>query len=146
MKAALKVGLLKTIFIVAYLLVVLIAVNAWATEGNRHDPGCGASPFTAHIISFEKMETCGDVAIEISGGENVRYELSPASIDFGCGTISDGWNSQGSRSKVRSCALNLFYCSKNPDGIPDKPGITFIAQAFGQISTDKCHGVQGKRI
>lgn len=95
MNATVKVTLLKTVFILFYFLFVLTAINAWATGKKRNNKGCGDSPFKTEIVSFDKDESCYEVEMEISYSDNVRYELSHANIDFGCGTISNEWNSMG---------------------------------------------------
>lgn len=93
MKTALKVDTIKFTFIISYLLIVLSAINAWA--GGTDKKGCGESPFETNIIKFERNQSCFDVVLEVSFRDMAEFELSHASIDFGCGTVSNVWNSEG---------------------------------------------------
>lgn len=93
MKAALKVDILKSVFLISYFLLVLTAINAWATGSKKK--GCGDSPFETNILKFEKNQTCYDVILEVSLNNRATFELSHVNIDFGCGTISNEWNSEG---------------------------------------------------
>ena len=104
MKTALKVDILKTVFILAYFLIVLTAINAWANGKKKTRNNCGVSPFKAELTSFDFIESaqCYDVEFKITFGNDVVYELSHANIDFGCGSITEVWNSQGWKMEANS--------------------------------------------
>ena len=93
MKAAIKVDTIKCVFIISYLLIVLSAVNAWATGSKKK--GCGESPFETNLVKFEKVEKCYEVLLEVSAKEKATFDLSHVNFDFGCGIISNEWNSEG---------------------------------------------------
>ena len=95
MKTALKVDLLKTAFVLLYFLVVLSAINAWATGGKHNKKGCGDTPFKTDILKFEKSDACYLVELEVSFEQQVTFELSHVNFDFGCGVITNEWNSEG---------------------------------------------------
>jgi hypothetical protein len=95
MKTVLKFDLLIAIFLLMNLFIILSAMVAWAEGKKGKDKSCGEGAFTTEIIEIEEDGECYDVVLNVSFEDGVVFELSHANFDFGCGTYSEGQNSEG---------------------------------------------------